>query len=65
MPRKAKRTIRRTRSPFARELMRLGNDLDRAARTAHRLAERARDLKTADDALAFAKMLASRKEEEG
>lgn len=38
MARRTKRTIRRTGSPLARDLMRLGNALDQASKLAHRLA---------------------------
>lgn len=44
MARKTKRTIRKTPSPLARELIRLGNDADGISRRAHRLAEKVREL---------------------
>lgn len=40
MPRKTRRTIRRTSSALAREAIRIGNDADAISRRAHRLAER-------------------------
>ena len=44
MARRTKRTIRRTPSTLARDLMRLGNTLDQASKLAHRLAVRATKL---------------------
>lgn len=44
MARRTKRTIRKTASPLGRELMRLGNILDRESKRAHRLAERVTEL---------------------
>ena len=42
MPRKTKRTIRKL-TPLARDLVRLGNDLDKLARRAHTLALKVQD----------------------
>ena len=44
MARRTKRTIRRTPSTLARDLMRLGNTLDQESKRAHRLAHRVAEL---------------------
>lgn len=48
MTRATKRTIRRMKSPMARDLLRLANDADSLSRRARRMAEKAKDWVAAD-----------------